>query len=569
MPSARFPRKFVAADAALTDWSVIEPYYDDLRDRAIDDVGALERWLLDYSELMAAIDEVGTDRHVKMTCQTDDEQRKAAFFDFIENIEPRCKPRCHELNVRYAEAAASKALPPERYGVLDRSIRASVEIFREKNVPLQTEEAKLSQQFQEISGAQTVHFDGKEQTLQQLGLYAESTDRDLRRRAWEVETERRLQDAEKLEDIFDQMIALRHRIAQNADCCDYREYAFKAKQRFDYTPEDCIAFHDAVERSAVPVFRAMQEERQKHLGVDPLRPWDTSVDVFGRAPLRPFDGASELCAGASRIFHKVDPELGDQFDEMNAAGYLDLESRIGKAPGGYQATYDEERHPFIFMNAVGLQRDVRTMIHEGGHAFHCYAARDDDLFPYRSSPIEFAEVASFGMEMLALDFLGEFYDNEEALARAKRAQLEGIVAIFPWVATIDAFQHFLYTKPDHTHDERRAHWLELRNRFGGIADFSGFEKALAYTWQRQLHLFEVPFYYIEYGIAKLGALQVWRNAMQDRSKATKQYREALALGGSRPLPELFAAAGATFDFSHTTVAPLIELVQKELDKLPA
>jgi len=568
MPNKEFPRRFVKADADLNEWSVIEPYFDALRDRPLNDTAALEQWLLDYSELSAAIDEVGTDRHVKMTCQTDDEARKAAFLDFIENIEPRCKPRCHELNVKYAACPLAKELPAERYHVLDRSVRASVELFRKENVALQTEEAKLSQQFQEISGAQTVEFEGKEQTLQQLALYAENTDRELRQRAWEVEAKRRLQDADKLEGIFDQMIRLRHRIAQNADCADYREYAFKAKQRFDYTPEDCLAFHAAVEKSAVPLFRAMQEERKRHLGVDPLRPWDGSVDVFARPPLRPFSGAEALCQGASHIFHKVDDALGAQFDEMNAAGYLDLESRKGKAPGGYQATYDEERHPFIFMNAVGVQRDVRTLIHEGGHAFHCYAARHDPLLPYRSSPIEFAEVASFGMELLAFDFLGEFYKGDE-LDRAKRAQLEGIIGIFPWVATIDAFQHFLYTKPEHTRDERRAAWLDLRERFGGIADYTGYEDALAYAWQRQLHLFEVPFYYIEYGIAKLGALQVWRNAMQDRASATARYRKALALGGSRPLPELFETAGATFDFSERTVGPLVELVKQELDKIPA
>jgi len=567
MPNEQFPRRFVKPEADLSDWSRIEPYFDTLRDRPLDDTAALKQWLLDYSELMAAIDEVGTDRHVKMTCQTDDEERKAAFLDFIEHIEPHCKPRCHELNVKYARCPASQALPNDRYGVLDRSVRASVALFRDENVPLQTEEAKLSQQFQEISGAQTVQFDGKEQTLQQLARYAEHTDRDLRRGAWEAEAERRLQDAEKLEDIFDRLIRLRHRIARNAECTDYREYAFKAKQRFDYTPEDCLAFHDAVERSVVPVFRAMQEERQRHLGVDPLRPWDGSVDVFSRPPLKPFETAGELCRRASRIFHKVHGELGAQFDEMNAAGYLDLESRKGKAPGGYQATYEERRHPFIFMNAVGVQRDVRTLIHEGGHAFHCYAARHDPLLPYRSSPIEFAEVASFGMEMLALDSLGEFYEGDE-FDRAKRAQLEGIIAIFPWVATIDAFQHFLYTKPEHTRDERRAAWLDLRRRFGGIADYTGYEEALAYAWQRQLHLFEVPFYYIEYGIAKLGALQVWRNAMADRAGATERYRAALALGGSRPLPELFEAAGARFDFSDRTVAPLIELVKRELDEVP-
>lgn len=568
MPSRDFPRRFLAPDAALDHWTVIEPYFDDLRDRVIGDAAALERWLVDYSELVAAVDEVGTDRHVKMTCQTDDAARKSAFLDFIENIDPRCKPRCHKLNVKYLQAAGDIPLDAARYGVLDRSIRASVALFRDANVPLQTEEAKLAQQFQEITGAQTVTFDGKEQTLQQLGMYAERTDRDLRQRAWEVEAKRRLQDTDALEDIFDKMIELRGRIATNADCSDYRDYAFKSKQRFDYTADDCVAFHEAVEKASVPVLRAMQRERMKNLGLETLRPWDTSVDVFGRAPLRPFANSDELCDGGSRVFHRVDPELGDQFDEMRRSGYLDLDSRKGKAPGGYQATYDEGRHPFIFMNAVGVQRDVGTLIHEGGHAFHCLAARHDDLLPYRSSPIEFAEVASFGMELLAMDSLDEFYKGDD-LDRAKRSQLEGIISLFPWVATIDAFQHFLYTTPGHSRAQRRAHWLSLRERFGGIADYTGYEDALAYAWQRQLHLFEVPFYYIEYGIAKLGALQVWRNALRDRATATQQYRAALALGGSRPLPELFAAAGARFDFSYDTLGPLMDLVQTELQKLPA
>lgn len=567
MPNDGYTRQFVAQDDVLNEWGKIESYFDLLRDCPIESPEVLERWLVDYSELLACIEEVGTDRHVKMTCQTDDPERKAAFLDFIENIDPQCKPRCHELNIKYTESPYTRSLPEDRYRVLDRSICSTVALFRKENIPLQTEEAKLSQQFQEISGAQSVQFDGKEQTLQQLSLYAERTDRTIRQQAWEKETDRRLKDAQKLESIFDEMIQLRHKMAQNADCKDYREYAFKSKQRFDYTPEDCLSFHDAVEKAAVPVLRTMQAERKKQLGVDPLRPWDTSVDIKGRSPLRPFTDAKELCEKSTKIFHRVDPQLAAQFNEMQQQGYLDLESRKGKAPGGYQATYEETRHPFIFMNAVGLNRDVRTLLHEGGHAFHCYAARHDPLLPYRSSPIEFAEVASFGMEMLTLDFLDEFYEGEE-LSRAKRAHLEGIVGLFPWVATVDAFQHFLYTHPDHTHEQRRSEWLALRDRFGGNVDYSGYEDALAYAWQRQLHLFEVPFYYIEYGIAKLGALQVWRNAMQDRKAATTKYRQALALGGSRPLPELFEAAGAKFDFSYDTLAPLMGLIQQELDKLP-
>ena len=565
--ACEFPRRFVTTGEALDRWETIEPYFDRLDARDIGTVETLETWLVDYSELTACIDEIGTDRHVKMTCQTDDPVRKAAFFDFIENIDPACKPRAHALNVKYTNTPAASKLNQDRFGVLDRSIRAGVEIFREENVPLQTEEAKLEQQYQEISGAMTVQFDGKEQTLQQLALYAERTDRKIRRQAWEIEADRRLQDRDKLEDLFDQLIKLRHKMALNAGCKEFREYAFRAKQRFDYTPEDCIAFHEAVERAVVPLFRAMQGQRKEALGVDSLRPWDSSVDVQGRPPLRPFQSADELCDKASRVFHRVDPELARQFEDMRAKNYLDLESRKGKAPGGYQATYDESRHPFIFMNAVGVQGDVSTLIHEGGHAFHSYACRHDALLPYRSSPIEFAEVASFGMEMLAMVHLDEFFAGDD-LARAKRSQLEGIIGLFPWVATIDAFQHFLYLNPDHSRDERRAHWLSLRDRFGGIADYSGYEEALAFAWHRQLHLFEVPFYYIEYGIAKLGALQVWRNAQSDPQKAVKMYRKALALGGSRPLPELFETAGARFDFSYNTLAPLMELLQQELEKLP-
>jgi oligoendopeptidase F len=502
-----------------------------------------------------------------MTCQTEDPDRKAAFLDFVENIEPNCKQSCHALNVKYTQSRAARDLPGERYGVLDRSIRMSVDMFRDENVPLETEEAKLEQRYQEISGAQTVQFDGKEQTLQQLALYAERTEREIRRAAWEAESRRRLQDVDELDAIFDKLIQLRHRMALNAGCRDFREYAFKTKERFDYTPDDCLAFHDAVERAAVPALRAMEGGRRIALDVDPLRPWDLAVDIKGRAPLRPFQTADELCNKVSNVFRRVDAEFGVQFDEMRGRGYIDLESRKGKAPGGYQSTYEESRRPFIFMNAVGVQRDVRTLIHEGGHAFHCYAARHDPLVSYRSSPIEFAEVASFGMELLALRHLDEFYLSED-LARAKRGQFEGIIALFPWVATIDAYQHFLYGNPGHTHEQRRSRWIELRERFGGIADYGGHEEALAFLWQRQLHLFEAPFYYIEYAIAMLGALQILRNATTDPDAATAAYRTALALGGSRPLPALFAAAGARFDFSYETLAPLIDLVNDELEQLP-
>jgi oligoendopeptidase F len=436
-------------------------------------------------------------------------------------------------------------------------------LYRDENVPLLTEQTKLAQEYQQTCGAMTVEFDGQERTMQQMAVYAEEVDRGLRQRAWEAATARRLQDRERIEDLFDALFELRAKMAANADLTDFRAYAFRAYQRFDYTPEDCLRFHDAIERTAVPAAREMNARRRRNLGVGTLRPWDLAVDEKGRERLKPFDTVEELCSACGQVFERIDPELGGQFREMKKNGYLDLGSRKGKAPGGYQSTYDESRHPFIFMNAVGLHGDVRTLLHEGGHSFHAYATREEPLLEYRSSPIEFAEVASMAMELLALEHYDVIYAGED-LARARREQLEHIIKFFPWMAIIDGFQHWLYTHPDHDRDERRARWLELHDQFGTDVEFSGHEEARAYLWQRQLHLFEVPFYYVEYGIAQLGALQVWLNARRDRAGAVSQYRQALSLGGSRPLPELFEAAGARLDFSYETIAPLIEAVQEDL-----
>jgi len=566
MTPAAPPRRFVKPGDVLDELPRIEPYFRDLLAREIARPADLERWLLDASELAACLAEQRTDRYVQMTCRTDDEALSQRYLQFVEEIDPPCRKFWHEVNLKYVASPHAKDLPRARYFVMDRSTRAAVELFREENIPLLVDQTRFAQEYQKICGQMTVLFDGEEKTLQQMSVYLERTDRDLRQQAWELIAERRLRDHGKLDDVFDALRAVRRRLAANADLPDYRAYAFRAYQRFDYTPDDCIAFHDAIERAVVPVVRELNARRKRLLGVDTLRPWDLSVDIKGREGLRPFNTIEELCAGCQRVFDRVDPQLGVQFTDMREKNYLDLASRKGKAPGGYQSTYEEQRRPFIFMNAVGLHRDVETLLHEGGHAFHAYATRGEDLIEYRSAPIEFSEVASMAMELLAMDHLDEFYRGED-LVRAKRKQLEGVLGIFPWVATIDAFQHWLYTHPDHTRDERRAQWLALDERFGGGVDWSGYEDAKAYSWQRQLHLFEVPFYYVEYAIAQLGALQVWQNARRDRATAVRRYREGLALGGSRPLPELFAAAGIRFDFSYDTVAPLIDAVQEELERL--
>lgn len=562
-----FPRRFVGSDIDLGSWDAIEPYYQHLADRTFDDLAGFEAWLADWSEFVAAIDEEGARRYVLNSMHTDDEALEKDYLDFVENIQPKCEVFDHRLKLRFVESPFREQLPQPRYLILERGIRTSVSLFREENVALETEDTKLGQQYGKLCGAMMVEFDGQEQTLQQMSRYFEETDRGRREEAWRLVSDRRLQDAERFEELYDEMIKLRHQVAQNAGFADYRGYIFPKKQRFDYSPADCEQFHQSVETLFVPLAREATDRRAKALGVDSLRPWDQRVDVKGRDPLRPFKTSDELCDGCSKIFHKIDPELGAQFEMMRVNGMLDLDSRKGKRPGGYQATFEEHRHPFIFMNAVGLQRDLETLLHEGGHAFHCLAFRDRPLLHDRGAPMEFCEVASMAMELLALEFLDVFYTPEE-IARVKRRQMEDIVGIFPWIATIDAFQHWAYANPGHTRQQREEHWLKLDRRFGSGVSWDGLEGAQRYRWHAQLHLFEVPFYYVEYGIAQLGALQVWRNARENLPDAVAAYRRALQLGNTVPLPDLYAAADIKFDFSEDTIRPLIELIQAELEVLP-
>jgi oligoendopeptidase F len=397
-----------------------------------------------------------------------------------------------------------------------------------------------------------------------MARYQEEPDRTVRQAAWETVVTRRLEDRERLDVIFDDLLRIRQQIAHNAGCADYRDYAFRERERFDYTPDHCLRFHAAVEEVVLPVVRTLRARRRASLGVETLRPWDLAVDALGRPPLHPFDNVEGLLDGAEAIFRRLGDGFGEQFRFMRRRGLLDLESRRGKAPGGYQNTMQEQRVPFIFMNAVGLEGDVRTLLHEGGHAFHMLAARDETIVEYRHAPMEFCEVASMAMELLATPHLGVFYPNADDAKRAQREQYERVALIFPWIATIDAFQHWLYTHPGHSREERRKSWVEVFTRFSAGVDYVGYEDAVAALWQQQLHLFVAPFYYIEYGIAETGALQIWLRARADHAGALARYREALTLGGSRPLPELFEAAGARFDFSAETLRPLMRALAAEL-----
>ncbi len=561
------PRQFLPEKIDLTDTAQLAPIFDRLEKRlvAVNSVAELETWLAAHSEVSAALAESSSLAYIAMTCQTDDEAREKAYMHIIEVVDPWIKPGHFTLMQQLVQSPFFKQLPP-LYEVFCRSVEAQVKIYREENVARETQIAKLAQQYQKITGGMTVEFDGKEQTLARMARIQEEPDRPRRETAWKIVTERRLKDADALEDIFDQMLVLRHEIALAAGFENFRDYTFAAFERFDYTPEDCVRFHDAVEHHIVPLVRELQAERHRKLGVKPLRPWDLAVDPDHRAPLHPFKESAELLEKTQAIFSKLDPRLGEFYHVLRKQELVDLDNRKGKAPGGYQSTLSEARVPFIFMNSVGSHRDVETMLHEAGHAFHALASREQPLHAYRSAPIEFCEVASMGMELLAAPHLRAFYSEEET-NRAQRTHLEGIIQFFPWMATVDAFQHWIYTHPKHTRAERTAFWLSLMDRFGGTEDYTGFEKVRAHIWHRQLHIFELPFYYVEYGIAQLGALQLWQASRRDVHAALNKYLNGLSLGGSRPLPELFEASGLAFDFTDKTIAPLMRNVKEALVEL--
>ena len=565
-PSAIPP--FVPPDLDAGRHEAVEALVRALLERSVESAQQLERWLVDRSDLDAACSEAEAVRYIAMTCSTDDAAANAEYERFVRETLPHFRRLGHALDVRQKGLAVRFPLDPTRYLVLDRDVANEASLFCEANVPLQTELASLGQEYEQILGGMTLEFDGRERTMAQMGVFLEQPDRAVRERAWRAVAGRRLRDKERLEGLFDRMLPLRAALAHNAGLKSYVEYAFRSKRRFDYTSADCARFHRSIADVVMPLVRELDESRRLALGLDTVRPWDAAVDPHGAAALRPFTDGADLAAKTLRVFARLDARLGAMTAELISGDMLDLDSRKGKAPGGYQYMRDRVRKPFIFMNAAGLHRDVRTMVHEVGHAFHSQLTRDEPLVHYRHSVTEFAEVASMSMELLTMPHWDVFYPDTEDLRRAKREQLEGVVFLLPWVATIDAFQHWIYTHPGHTAAERRAEWMRLHNLYGRVVDWSDLDDECAHSWHRQPHLFTSPMYYVEYGIAQLGALQLWLRSLDEGpAPAIESYIAALSLGGSRPLPDLFQAAGLKFDFGEPILERLISALRRELAAL--
>ncbi len=459
-----------------------------------------------------------------------------------------------------------KELDKEKYFTYLRSVRKSIELFREENIPLQAEMAVLQQQFGQITGAMMITVNGQEYTLQQAGKFLESHDRNLREEVYRKTQERRLQDKAKLDELYDKLVALRNKQAQNAGFENYRDYRFKELGRFDYTKEDCFKFHEAVKLHILPLVNKIYRKKKDMLGLEQLRPWDLEAELEGVPPLNPFKTGDELLQKSVECFKKLRPFFGDCLAKMKSMNHLDLESRKGKAPGGYNCPLAESGAPFIFMNAAGQMHDVTTMVHEGGHAVHSFLSHHLELTGFKEYPMEIAEVASMAMELFSMDHWETFFNSAEDLKRAKEHQLERVITIFPWIAIVDKFQHWIYEHPVHTNEERTVAWEKVLAEFkDDVIDYSGLENFRRNAWQRQLHLFEVPFYYIEYGIAQLGAVGMWMQYKKNKEKALDNYCNALTLGGTKTLPELYNAAGLEFDFSPEKIKGLMEFVNKEMD----
>lgn len=558
-------RVFLPAHFSLTDWASVEPYFISLAERDITSLQQLEKWLLDQSELEAVVSENACWRQIRMTCDTENKELEASFKDYYINIQPNVQRYADVLNRKLMNAPALSQLDEKKYFTYLRNIRKSIELFREENLSIQSEIAVLQQQYGQITGAMTVTVNGTEYTLQQAGKFLESHDRSVREDIYRKIQERRLESRSQLNELYDKLIALRNKEAQQAGFDNYRDYRFKELGRFDYTKEDCFLFHEAVKKHVIPLVNDIYRKKQAALGVDRLRPWDLEAEPAGTTALRPFATGDELLKKTVDCFTKLEPFFGQCLEKMNQLRHLDLESRKGKSPGGYNCPLAESGAPFIFMNAAGQMHDVTTMVHEGGHAVHSFLAHPLELNGFKEYPMEIAEVASMAMELFSMEHWGTFFDNPKELQRAKCHQLERVITIFPWIAIIDAFQHWVYEHPVHTHEERTTAWRNVLDEFkDDVIDYSGLNEYRSNAWQRQLHLFEVPFYYIEYGIAQLGAIGMWMQFRKNPSAALNNYCTALSLGGTRTLPELYRAAGLEFDFSPEKIKTLMDFVRDEM-----
>lgn len=565
-PSKGYTRKFLAAEASLRDPLVLESYIEKLLSMELASENDLVQFLEKYNELVSAISEESARLYIDMTCQTDDEEKSKAYIQYIETIQPKWEKWQKDLHKKVHACPFKQKLDPSLYTVWLKSIDTQIRLFREANIPIQTKISLLSQKYQETIGGLSAEWEGVETTLSRIEKNLEETNRDTREKAWRTIANKRLEKAEELNNLFFEMMELRLQIAKNSGFDNYLDYTFTIMERTDYTPAECVAYHQTVKQYVVPLYQKILEHKKKKLGLDHLRPWDLNCDSSRRAPLKPFQTTEDFMQKCSQVFAKISPEFQDFFLQMKNQNLLDLENRKGKAPGGYQCGLDEIHMPFIFMNAVGSHKDIMTLFHEGGHSFHEFYTSKLPFSEVRHAPMEFCEVASMSMEQFALNYLSDFYTSEEQ-KRAQASEKEEELRLLIWVAIVDSFQHFLYTEKNLTPQKLIEHWTLLNKTYFPALDYSGLDKELGHSWHRQLHIFEYPFYYIEYGIAQLGALQFGKKYLEDPTQALDLYKKALKLGGTASLKKLFQTGELQFSLEPELIKKLSFHVYEDWERL--
>jgi len=557
------PFKYLPAGFDVTSAEQVERFMTDLSNEPIACEGCLIELLKKYSDILRAVSDELSWRYIRMSVHADDESFANAYNDYYAKVVAPMEPLSFQIKQKFYTSPHRDKLPAGEYAHLNKMIAKDIELFREENVPLMVQESELANKYGAIVSKMSALFDGQEQTPAQLSVYLKDPDRAKREAAWRLRMGCYAGQEAELDSLYDELRALRGQISKNAGFDNFRDYMHLSLGRFSYTPEDLYKFHDAVEKVVVPFARELDAHRVKTLGLDSLRPWDTAVDLDGRK-LQPFETTGEFIAKSTKILEKVKPDYARQLRLMDNTGLLDLENRKGKAPGGYNTSINNLGSSFIFMNHVKLHNDVVTLLHESGHAMHAAAMKDIALAQYCETPSEVAELASMSMELLSMDYWDEFYSNPEDLKKAKRDQLEGTLSFLPWCMTVDAFQHWVYLHPEHSPAERKQAYLELSRRFSPSLDWSGLEDFQHLRWMQQLHIFEVPFYYIEYGMAQLGALSIYMNYRRDKQQALARYQDFLNLGYTKPVSEVYRAAGIEFDFSESRIRELVDFVKAEL-----
>jgi len=557
-------------------WQDLQPYARDLEERHLD-AASVTQWLLDWTALLDRIGEMYNRLHLATTLNTINEQARQKYKDFLDQIYPAAMSSGQKLK----ERLLASGLKPQGFEIPLRNMQAEADLFRQENIPLQAEDYRLNLEFDQLIGAQSLVWEGEETTIPHMRQKLQNPHRSEREKVWRAIAERQLVDRQTINSLWGRYMPLRAKIAANAGKPSYREFMWVEKLRFDYTPADCKTFHQAIEQVAVPAAGRIYERHRQQMGLEALRPWDLidgwfnrPVNLNGKAPLKPFQDMDEFQHKTAAIFDHVDPKLGERFKEMMTGQLLDVANRKNKAPGAYCTSFDAIRKPFVFMNAVGQHEDVMTLLHESGHAFHVFETAGLPYSQQLNTPMEFNEVASMAMELLASPYLtrefGGFYTAEEA-ARARVEHMEGDILFWPFMAVVDAFQHWAYENPRQGTEPAScdAKWAELWQRFIPVVDWSGLEDVRMTGWHRKLHIHQVPFYYVEYGLAQLGSVQIFGNAIQDQARAVASYRQALSLGGTVTLPELFKTAGGKFGFDVETLQQAVSLMETTIVRLSA